>query len=126
MDELHQEIIALNQKVDALYGKVEQLSNQIADLLANQQHRASHNSEQSESFSSFGQETWPRQRHLDPTMTHKDVLLESNSWQQQGESDRDRNLSPDLQIRRLTAQVTAAYNRIAALEEQLLARRIHS
>ena len=35
----------------------------------------------------------------------------------------ERSLSPDLQIRRLTAQVTAAYNRIAALEEQLLAQR---
>jgi len=29
-------------------------------------------------------------------------------------------------VQRLTAQLTAAYNRIAALEEQLLARRIHS
>ncbi len=30
----------------------------------------------------------------------------------------------DIQVQRLTAQLTAAYNRIAALEEQLLAKRI--
>jgi len=34
------------------------------------------------------------------------------------------NISTELQIQRLTAQLTAAYNRIAALEEQLLARRL--
>ena len=39
---------------------------------------------------------------------------------------RSRDVSPELHIRRLTAQVTAAYNRIAILEEQLLAQRIHS
>ena len=34
-----------------------------------------------------------------------------------------QDLSPQVQIQRLTAQLTAAYNRIAALEEQLLANR---
>ena len=37
------------------------------------------------------------------------------------ESTLERSLAPETQIRRLTAQLTAAYNRIAALEEQLLA-----
>jgi hypothetical protein len=35
------------------------------------------------------------------------------------------NITADLQVQRLTAQLTAAYNRIAALEEQLLAQRTH-
>ncbi len=35
----------------------------------------------------------------------------------------EQELSPQVQIQRLTAQLTAAYNRIAALEEQLLANR---
>ncbi len=35
---------------------------------------------------------------------------------------REQDLSPQIQIQRLTAQLTVAYNRIAALEEQLLAR----
>ncbi|NJL98547.1 MAG: hypothetical protein HC924_06865 [Synechococcaceae cyanobacterium SM2_3_2] len=34
------------------------------------------------------------------------------------------HISPEAQVQRLTAQLTAAYNRIAALEEQLLAQRI--
>ncbi len=33
-------------------------------------------------------------------------------------------LGPEAQIQRLSAQLTAAYNRIAALEEQLLAQRL--
>ncbi len=34
------------------------------------------------------------------------------------------DLAPEAQIQRLSAQLTAAYNRIAALEEQLLAQRL--
>jgi len=126
MDELHNEIIALNRKVDALYEKVGQLSNQIAELLANHQHKAIQDSEQSQTLQHPVQESWAQNRQLDAVMSHKDVLLEGSRWPDRGESEQERNLSPDLQIRRLTAQVTAAYNRIAALEEQLLARRIHS
>jgi hypothetical protein len=40
--------------------------------------------------------------------------------------DTDQDLAGDLQLQRLTAQLTAAYNRIAALEEQLLSARINS
>lgn len=36
---------------------------------------------------------------------------------------REQDLAPQIQIQRLTAQLTVAYNRIAALEEQLLAKR---
>jgi hypothetical protein len=36
---------------------------------------------------------------------------------------REQDLSPQIKIQRLTAQLTAAYNRIAALEEQLLSKR---
>lgn len=40
--------------------------------------------------------------------------------------DADQELASDLQLQRLTAQLTAAYNRIAALEEQLLSARINN
>ncbi len=36
-----------------------------------------------------------------------------------------QDIAPEAQVQRLTAQLTAAYNRIAALEEQLLAQRMH-
>ncbi len=56
-------------------------------------------------------------------LIHQDVLVdnEASSYRQQ-----DTMLSPQSQIQRLTAQLTVAYSRIAALEEQLLARqRVH-
>ena len=56
-------------------------------------------------------------------LIHQDVLIdnETSSYRQQ-----ETMLSPQSQIQRLTAQLTVAYSRIAALEEQLLARqRVH-
>ena len=56
-------------------------------------------------------------------LIHQDVLLdnETSSYHHQ-----ETMLSPQSQIQRLTAQLTVAYSRIAALEEQLLARqRVH-
>jgi hypothetical protein len=59
-------------------------------------------------------------------MEHKDVLLDGNSDFTNSHQNSEKTISADIQVQRLTAQLTAAYNRIAALEEQLLARRIHS
>jgi hypothetical protein len=58
-------------------------------------------------------------------LIHQDVLIDSDhtagSYRRQ-----ETSLSPQSQIQRLTAQLTVAYSRIAALEEQLLARqRVH-
>lgn len=58
-------------------------------------------------------------------MEHKDVLVDvrfPDTDQQSG----DRFLSPEVQVQRLTAQLTAAHNRIAALEDQLLSKRMIS
>jgi hypothetical protein len=56
-------------------------------------------------------------------MEHKDVLADHNAIESLSHSG-EKMLSSEVQIQRLTAQLTAAYNRIAALEEQLLAQRI--
>jgi hypothetical protein len=56
---------------------------------------------------------------------HKDILRDRGG-QDTRSGGGDTPLSDEIQIRRLTAQLTAAYNRIAALEEQLLSYRIHS
>lgn len=54
-----------------------------------------------------------------------DVLLdEEMSGSSSMRSAMSQNMLPEAQIQRLTAQLTAAYNRIAALEEQLLSRRL--
>ncbi|WP_009633016.1 hypothetical protein [Synechocystis sp. PCC 7509] len=56
-------------------------------------------------------------------MEHKDVLADNSS--KYAPKSGEKELTPEIQICRLTAQLTAAYNRIAALEEQILAQRIH-
>ncbi len=64
------------------------------------------------------------EKHEFASMQHKDILLDSDSSEPRPDYNHsEQPMTPDVQIRRLTAQVTAAYNRIAALEEQLLAQR---
>lgn len=52
------------------------------------------------------------------------MLLDS-SYLDLDRQNTETTFSSDVQIQRLTAQLTAAYNRIAALEEQLMAARVH-
>lgn len=121
MDTLHNQITMLNQKMDALFQAIEELSRQISNAMAEVRATSHHTPpRERESYSE------PHSRHhhiLDEIATHKDILLDSNT-PEMSSSNSDRVMSPELQIQRLTAQLTAAYNRIAALEEQLLSRRI--
>lgn len=122
MDTLQQQITALNTKVDSLYQLIDQLNGTVLEVVAECKP-----SSQTAGRSSMmgGRSSYSGQRGIDSVMEqHKDVLVDNNNLDnssQQGE----RSLSPEIQIQRLTAQLTAAYNRIAALEEQLLAQRIH-
>jgi hypothetical protein len=56
-------------------------------------------------------------------IAQQDVLIDSSGIEVNHHQIKEQDLAPQIQIQRLTAQLTAAYNRIAALEEQLLARR---
>ncbi|WP_309738181.1 hypothetical protein [Chamaesiphon sp. OTE_20_metabat_361] len=56
-------------------------------------------------------------------IAQQDVLIDSSGVEISQHQIKEQDLAPQIQIQRLTAQLTAAYNRIAALEEQLLARR---
>jgi hypothetical protein len=57
-------------------------------------------------------------------LVHQDVLIDSDNGG--GNYRRPATvLSPQSQIQRLTAQLTVAYTRIAALEEQLLSKQRH-
>lgn len=56
-------------------------------------------------------------------MGHKDVIIEPD-YIDSDRSTTEQPLTSEVQVQRLTAQLTAAYNRIAALEEQLLSHRI--
>jgi hypothetical protein len=56
-------------------------------------------------------------------IAQQDVLIDGSGVEISHHQIKEQDLSPQIQIQRLTAQLTAAYNRIAALEEQLLAKR---
>ncbi|MGK7891486.1 MAG: hypothetical protein AB4042_19320 [Leptolyngbyaceae cyanobacterium] len=138
MDLILEQVAELNTKVDALYTMVNQLNQTVSSMAESFDHPTdgrgndkgqSRDKDQgktiqsslvtSESPSVLSDQTLIG---ADFVLEHKDVLVESHYL----ESDHRRNdgISPELQTQRLTAQLTAAYNRIAALEEQLLSKRI--
>ncbi len=57
-------------------------------------------------------------------LVHQDVLVDHQGIEAMPPRS-DVYLSPQSQIQRLTAQLTVAYSRIAALEEQLLSQRLN-
>ncbi|MDJ0714857.1 MAG: hypothetical protein QNJ54_11635 [Prochloraceae cyanobacterium] len=124
MDAQISQISELNQKVDNLHELIERLGNQIDRLVCQKKSRDLENDAMINA-GCLGSDYQSSQRNLNSVMEHKDILIDGSSWDNQIEQQSEQSLSPDIQIRRLTAQLTAAYNRIAALEEQLLARRIH-
>ncbi len=123
MDNLESQLSVLSTKVDGLYQLIDQLSGRVSDIVSecklepDQPNRAE-------------MEMAMAYRHnrvfngLDSTMEHKDVLVDSHSLDPSLKNP-DRQLTPEIQIQRLTAQLTAAYSRIAALEELLISKRIH-
>ncbi len=124
MEPLQKQVTTLSQKVDALYQVVDQLNGQVADALSecrltpmqdgNGNFLATENTRR---YPSLGYSSHKL------TIEHKDVLADNSS--KETHKSGEKELTPEIQIRRLTAQLTAAYNRIAALEEQILAQRIH-
>ncbi|MBD2093120.1 hypothetical protein H6F67_25070 [Microcoleus sp. FACHB-1515] len=120
MDSLQNQVASLNTRVDALQRSIDQLNDKTVEVLSEVRANTS--------VSEYGSASVSRRYGntgfgVDATLTHKDVLVDSD-YQDAELQSGDRGLSPEIQIQRLTAQLTAAYNRIAALEEQLLAQRI--
>jgi hypothetical protein len=124
MEPLQKQVLTLSNKVDALYQVIQQLEHKVSQVLSTcytgtQASDTLLDDTETDSYQLRGHINF----HTE--MEHKDVLVDTiytNINIQAG----DRLLTPETQIQRLTAQLTAAYNRIAALEEQLLLRRIHS
>lgn len=125
MDTLQIQITELRDKIDKLYELVDRISQQVQGLSAERQQRTEKESYSLPNFDRTRSRLVgePASGHQ---LTHKDILVDDNSSSSSANASSEQNLSPDIQIRRLTAQLTAAYNRIAALEEQLLTYRIHS
>jgi chaperonin cofactor prefoldin len=117
MDTLQTQINTLNSKMDKLNHVIEQMGGNLAQVLAELKVSSTSGMTRSMTGNSVV-------RSSNPAMEHKDVLIDTNDVDSTAHSG-EKALAPEVQIQRLTAQLTAAYNRIAALEEQLLAQRIH-
>ena len=108
MNLIETQLAQVLEKVDALQRKIEVLDGRVEALLT-----------QDEPLTQSGANYKALNNDLNH---HKDVL--SDEKRRPGDRpEAGAGLSSDIQIQRLTAQLTAAYGRIAALEEQLLARR---
>ena len=123
MEPLQIQISELRAKLDRLYEVVEQINGRVQELGLHQP-KVEQESYSLPNFASATAQLVNYNKEAEYQLTHKDILVDDNS--SSSTSSSNDNLAPDTQIRRLTAQLTAAYNRIAALEEQLLTYRIHS
>jgi len=120
MDTLQAQVRDLSSKLDTMSKHIEMLNERVSEVVstlhAKRGRQYSLGRTDNEEYLLIGEST-------SPALAHKDILTDSDFLQSSARSG-EKELSPETQIRRLTAQLTAAYNRIAALEEQLLARRV--
>jgi hypothetical protein len=133
MDSLQEQVARLSNQVDALHEVIERLSGQLA-LMMQSSHSHNHpivpqESDRHLSELSFDNHFEQFQDDLiseDILNEQQDLLIDDSYVEGMYDNrPRERFLGPELQIQRLTAQLTAAYNRIASLEEQLLSQRVH-
>ncbi len=124
MDSIPEQVTTLHLKIDAMHEVVEQVNAQTTEVLLALKTIVSSQSPLLHSDSNGGRQAQYNRMMSDSGLEHKDVLIDVVYSDNESQSS-ERNFSPEIQIQRLTAQLTAAYNRIAALEEQLLSKRIH-
>jgi hypothetical protein len=123
MDTLQKQLNALSSKVDSLHQLIEQVSIRVSEIVS-ECKLGSEQGHYTDTNSMVGYRQPRSIFSIDPSLEHKDVLIDGDSLDSAIQSS-ERQLSPEIQIQRLTAQLTAAYSRIAALEEQLISKRIH-
>ncbi|WP_026735819.1 hypothetical protein [Fischerella sp. PCC 9605] len=125
MEPLQKQVLTLSYKLDALYQVIEQLDNKVSQALSTCCLETTHEDRDNLlENSETGRLQLKGHISFNPEMEHKDVIADG-VYPDSNLQGGDRQIAPEIQIQRLTAQLTAAYNRIAALEEQLLLKRIH-
>jgi triacylglycerol esterase/lipase EstA (alpha/beta hydrolase family) len=117
MEGLQTQINRLDQQIDTLNQSIAQLTKYVVSLLEERKLKMAVPSPDLVGHSHGNRS------YREMMMESKDILLEESAAEM-GMPRSEKVMSPELQIQRLTAQLTAAYNRIAALEEQLLAQRV--
>ena len=138
MDSIQEQITTLAQKVDLVYETLDRLYHNVAESgdVQTEDPSVKHSSRDSahqrnpsaSNYRNRGYADVPnvvsyRQDTPDWVIAQQDVLIDSSGAAVSHHQIKEQDLAPQIQIQRLTAQLTAAYNRIAALEEQLLAKR---
>ncbi len=124
MELLQEQIIALTKKVEAIHAIIEQLNDKVSNYIIVEKANK-YQATETDSNLQQALEIKQKYNYFDPELEHKDVLVDDNHLNKSSQNI-DGELTSEIQIQRLTAQLTAAYNRIAALEEQLLSKRIKS
>jgi hypothetical protein len=125
MEALRQQVTALSQQVESLYKLIENLNEKLLESAKETKLAQQNRSGRSGMAETDITSPYQSYRSLDAMLEHKDILLDDSYFDKNSQS-MEKELTADIQVQRLTAQLTAAYNRIAALEEQLLAKRMHS
>ncbi|MCC3407672.1 MAG: hypothetical protein JGK17_19165 [Microcoleus sp. PH2017_10_PVI_O_A] len=125
MEALRQQVTVLSQQVDALYKLIENLNEKLLESAKETKLAQQHRDDRSLRAGNYKTSPYQSYSNIDGILEHKDILLDDSYFDKNSQS-LEKELSSEIQIQRLTAQLTAAYNRIAALEEQLLAKRMHS
>ena len=146
MESIQQQISILTRKVDRVYQIIDRLNQHVFENLDPQivngeetsikhplNREESHNGDSRRmssdpNYRSNGYADLPsgasyRRDTPEWALAQQDILIDSSGVEISHHQIKEQDLSPQVQIQRLTAQLTAAYNRIAALEEQLLANR---
>ena len=124
MEPMQAQVTLLTQKVDALHQVIDQVNSRVTEILStSKSHPQAEAGVLDDTYHPHVVSSGNFHRS-EALLTHKDILMDS-VYIDPEVSGEDTVLSPEVQIQRLTAQLTAAYNRIAALEEQLLASRVH-
>ena len=125
MEALRQQVTALSQQVESLYKLIENLNEKLLESAKETKLAQQNRSDRSGMAETDRTSAYQSYRSPDAMLEHKDILLDDSYFDKNSQS-MEKELTADIQVQRLTAQLTAAYNRIAALEEQLLAKRMHS
>jgi hypothetical protein len=121
MEPIQKQVTLLTQKVDVLHQLMDQINSRVSEIISSHQSL-----QQGIAEDAYHPRVLPSPSvgAMDPLFMHKDILMDS-VYPDRDMANEETTLSSEVQIQRLTAQLTAAYNRIAALEEQLLAVRTH-
>ncbi len=125
MEMLRQQVTVLSQQVDSLYKLIENLNEKLLESAQETKLALLQKNDCSGTLGNDRTSSYQSYSRLDALLEHKDILLDDSYFDKNSQS-LEKELSTEIQIQRLTAQLTAAYNRIAALEEQLLSKRMHS